>query len=512
MRYSAYMQYIADLHLHSKYSRAVSQQMTLPVMAQYAKLKGLDILSASDFTHPLWFKEISMQLEEVIDGIYALKSEITPHPASARRRPDPLPRGEGENKGEGNERRTYFLLSTEISSIYKQGEKLRRIHNLVFAPSLEIVAKINAELVKRGCNLNADGRPIIGITSKKLLELILGIDERCFLIPCHVWTPHFGLYGSASGFDSIEEAFGELAKNIYGIETGLSSDPDMNWSIQELRSRSILSFSDAHSPAKMGREATVFELAGGTPTYSAIKEAIMKPMSKGSTGSMSITSTTSKKQQEEESFARDTRGTRDTHDTSRILYTIEFYPEEGKYHFSGHRNCKVSYGPEDISAKGTICPVCKKRLTEGVLSRVQQLAEPTLQKRVETKQNHQGLIWHTDKLAKQPSYVKLVPLLEIIAEGLHSTVASQRVKELFLKLCAEFGSEIEVLLKRPIAEIEGIGGERVAEGVERVRLGKLEIKPGYDGEYGKVEIWQDDDHHGQAFIKSNEQTQLGLDF
>ena len=218
------MDFVADLHLHSKYSRAVSQAMVLPEIARWGAKKGIDILSAADWTHPLWMREIKAQLEEKEEGLYGLKSQII----------KPL-----------------FLLSTEIASIYKQGEKLRRIHNLIFAPNMETAEKISKELIKRGCNLHSDGRPIIGITSKNLLELIMTIDERAMLIPCHVWTPHFGVYGSASGFDSLEEAFGELSKYIYGIETGLSSDPEMNWTMKELANRSILSFSDAHSLPKM---------------------------------------------------------------------------------------------------------------------------------------------------------------------------------------------------------------------------------------------------------------------
>lgn len=238
------MEYIADLHLHSKYSRAVSQNMTLPIMAAYAAQKGIDILTTSDWTHPLWFKEIQGQLEEAGQGLYKLKTQNS--------------RVKSTSQKSKVEMDILFLLSTEISSIYKQGDKLRRIHNLVFVPNLETAEKVTRELLRRGCNLSADGRPIIGISSRNLLELLLNIDKRAFLIPSHVWTPHFGMYGSASGFDSIEESFGNLAPYIYGIETGLSSDPDMNWQVGELQARSILSFSDAHSPAKMGRELTVF--------------------------------------------------------------------------------------------------------------------------------------------------------------------------------------------------------------------------------------------------------------
>ncbi len=473
------MQFVADLHLHSKYSRAVSPRMTLPVMEEYACKKGLDILTASDFTHPLWFKEISSQLEESAEGLYKIKDQISPPKAD-------------QPWAENSQKQIYFLLSTEIASIYKQGDKLRRIHSLVFAPNLSVVEKINEALINKGCNLSADGRPIIGLSSKSLLELILGIDEDCFLIPCHVWTPHFGIYGSASGFDSLSDAFGDYSKYIYGVETGLSSDPDMNWSVKELRDRSILSFSDAHSPEKMGREATVFVTKNGISndkyqsrinrdqisnfklTYKEIKLAIMRKSEK-----------------------------------LKIGYTIEFYPEEGKYHFSGHRNCKVSYDPSEIEMKGTICPVCHKRLTEGVFLRVLQLADSTLKDRVQIKHNNIGLKWYIDTHKLQPPYVKLVPLLEIVAESMHATVASQKVKDMFFKLCDVFGSELDVLLKVSMKEIERIGGERIAEGVLRVREGNIVIIPGFDGEYGKVSIWK----NGEEIIRKKEtESQLTLEF
>jgi len=415
--------------------------MTLPVMAQFALQKGLDILTASDWTHPLWFKEIQNLLEPAGEGMYRLKEE-------------------------GPLQKILFLLSTEISSIYKEGDKLRRIHNLIFVPSLDVAEKVTRELVKRGCNLNADGRPIVGLSSKKLLELILAIDERCFLIPCHIWTPHFGIYGSASGFDSLEEAFGELAPKIYGIETGLSSDPDMNWQTKELRNRSILSFSDAHSAPKMGTEATIFDLE--SPTYESIRQAIMR-------------------------FSPDAKKTKNT-----IAYTIEFYPEEGKYHFSGHRNCKVVYSAEDVREKGTICPVCKRKLTEGVFMRVEQLSDPALLGRALAKQNDQGLKWYTDTQHIQPPYVKLVPLLEIVAEGLDSTVSSQKSQNLFAKLCHELGSELEVLLRSPLEAIahsagSGLIGKMIADGVKKVREGSIVINPGFDGEFGKVTIWSEEE-------------------
>lgn len=463
------MDYVADLHLHSKYSRAVSKDMVLPLMAQYAQEKGLDILSAADWTHPLWFKEIQAQLEEAGEGVYKLKSQNAKFKSTS------------QNSKVENEKETLFLLSVEISSIYTQNGKLRRIHNLVFAPDFEIAAKINKELIRRGCNLMSDGRPIIGLSSKNLLQLILEIDERCLLIPCHIWTPHFGIYGSASGFDSLEEAFEELADQIYGIETGLSSDPVMNWQVKELQNRSILSFSDAHSLPKMGREATVFELS--ELSYESIRQAIMRPMLRGTRRDKGATGDKGEKSTSGSSVSSVSFG------SSRILYTIEFYPEEGKYHFSGHRNCNYSVDPGKVRDEGNICPVCKRRLTEGVLYRVEQLSDTGLLGREEEKLNSYGLKWHIDKNKKQPPYVKLVPLNEIIAEATSSTVFSQKVKAQFAALCLHFGSEIEVLLKTPLEEIEKAAGEKVAEGIGRVRSGSIVIDPGYDGEYGKVEIW-----------------------
>ncbi|HUD43952.1 MAG TPA: endonuclease Q family protein [Patescibacteria group bacterium] len=464
------MEIVADLHLHSKYSRAVSPQMVHSVMAAYATQKGLNLLSAADFTHPVWLKEIKTNLEEAGEGVYALKSQ------------------------DKNSKTPKFILSTEIASIYKQGDRVRRIHSLMFAPNLVVVDKINAELIKRGCNLGSDGRPIVGLSARNLLEMILSLDEKCFIIPCHVWTPHFGVYGSASGFDSLEEAFGDLSKNIYAVETGLSSDPDMNWQIPELENRSIVSFSDAHSPAKMGREATVFELE--ELSYEAIREAIMQPMQ------MSI---------EQIAMSNEKNLSSKLHSpTSKILYTIEFYPEEGKYHFSGHRNCKISFGPEEIRQKGNICPVCHRKLTEGVLVRVQQLAHSDNLETAEKKTNNAGLQWYTDPTHKHPPFVKLVPLLEIIAESLKSTVSSVKVKALYDKLCPGLDSELNIILKTPIAEIEKAAGLRVAEGVKKVRGGDIVVVPGFDGEYGKVHIWESGKSSGSA--NSDKPPQLRIDF
>lgn len=458
------MTFTADLHLHSKYSRAVSQAMVLPEMARWARLKGLDIISASDFTHPLWFRELKNQLKETSEGLYQLKS--TDHGLQTTAK---------TNAVDDSRKSVSFLLTTELASIYKQGDKLRRIHNLVFAPSLETVEKINKEFTRRAFNLMADGRPIFGLSSENLLELLLSIDENIFLIPCHVWTPHFGVYGSKSGFDSLDEAFGEFSKYVYGIETGISSDPEMNWRMKELTDRSILSFSDAHSAANMGREATAFELE--KPTYQNLKTAVMR-----------------------------IQGIK-----NKVAYTIEFYPEEGKYHYSGHRNCNTSFTPSEIKEKGSVCPVCKREFTEGVAVRIEQLAGGEFVKEYEEKISDSGIKWYADKSRNHPPYVKLVRLEQIIGAGLAMTSTSAKVKTLASEMCREFDSELNALLKTPLADISKFAGEKVAEALGKVRRGEIEVEPGFDGEYGKVKIFKEKEEVTQEKAE-DEKSQLGLTF
>jgi len=451
------MEYVADLHLHSKYSRAVSPAMNLQNMALWARKKGIDILSTGDWTHPLWFREIKNQLEEASEGLFKLKTQNSKL-----------------------EKEVLFLLSVEISSIYSQGGRGHRIHNLVFSPSFETAEKINKELVKRGCNLASDGRPIIGLSSIQLLELIRSIDENTLLIPCHIWTPWFSLYGSSSGFDSIGEAFGDNAKYIYGVETGLSSDPFMNWQIPELKNRSILSFSDAHSLMKMGRECTVFTTQNYNSkvkiNYQDIVDAIK----------------------------------RDAGGKFKIGYTIEFYPEEGKYHYNGHRNCQIVQTPNETKEKGKICPVCHRPLTVGVMDRVEELAKGKDWFGTERiKLNQNGDKWILDKTGNHPPFVKLVQLVQIIAESLSSTTSSLKVLSMYNDICNKFGSELEVLLKTPIKEIAKEAGERVAEGIEKVRKGEIVILPGFDGQYGIVKIWDD---KKVTEKQTNLVNQLGIDF
>lgn len=486
---------VADLHLHSKYSRAVSPQMTPPVMAAYGKQKGIDVLATGDWTHPLWLREIKSYLEEAEEGLYKVKDQ-------------------GSRIKDEDQKEVRFLLSVEIASIYTHAGKGRRIHNLVFAPSFSSAEKINQELLKRGYNLSSDGRPILGLSSRNLLELILGIDERSMLIPAHVWTPWFGIYGQMSGFDSLSDAFGDLADKVYGIETGLSSDPEMNWQVDELNTRSILSFSDAHSPAKMGREATVFRLK--ELSYENIRAAIMQP---SLSSRLSVVS--SQKEVNQLSVSQSDQLKTDKPDSenrkqkteNKVLYTIEFYPEEGKYHYSGHRNCGVTMTPEEQRASGGICPVCNKKVTDGVMRRVQEIA--TGKDTAKHQPNQSGLVWIKDEKGKHPPFVKIVPLQEIIAESIGAPFASPKTKVIFDNLTLSLADEFTLLLKTPLEEISKIAGPKVAEGIQKVRKAQIVIKPGYDGVFGVVKIWNEEDKDKGSAIKDKEGNtteQVGLEF
>lgn len=460
-------------------------------MAAWAKRKGIDILTTGDWTHPLWFREIRGQLEEAGEGIYKLKSQN--------------PKVKIATQNSKVEKEPQFLLTVEVSSIYSQGGRLRRLHNLIFAPNFEIAEKINKELARRGVNLMSDGRPIMGLSSRDLIELVLGVDKRALLVPCHAWTPWFSLYGSNSGFDSIEECFGDYSKYIYAIETGLSSDPLMNWKIKDLENRSILSFSDAHSPAKMAREATVFDLP--EVSYESIRRAIMDESLDG--------------YRKEARIGKGLRNTSPLNETGivtdkhsmlpRIAYTIEFYPEEGKYHFTGHRNCKVVQSKEESAKNGTKCPVCGRTLTVGVEHRVQELASEKLEVRSEKLEaDKYGVKWIQDRENKRPPYVSLVPLLEIIKEALNSSELSNKVKELYMQMTKSLGSELSILLRVPIENIEKAAGPRVAAGVKKVRERNIVVIPGYDGLYGVVKIWGEDSQTKMEQKKSDENSQLGL--
>lgn len=462
------MELVLDLHLHSRFSRAVSPRMNIPNMYIWGRKKGINILSVTDYTHPLWFREAQGHLEELNPGIYTLKNRkaVDPQLGVLLDRPFTGP---------------YFMLSTEVSSIYTENGKGHRIHLLIFSPNFETAAKVNAELVRRGCNISSDGRPILGLTTKQLCEMLFTIDQKIAIIPCHIWTPWFSLYGSRSGYDKIADCFGEYSKYIFAVETGISSDPAMNWRVKELDSRSIVSFSDAHSLEKMGREATVLRGKGQGGRFKSTDityDNILNGFVRG----------------KERIF--------------EIGYTIEFYPEEGKYHYTGHRLCNVTYSPSEDRAKGTICPVCKRELTVGVMNRVEKLATSP-ENNFTMRSDENGVTWITDPKGERPGSMSLVPLLEILSESLKSGVGTATVLTVFDRLVDAFGSEHEVLLRTPLEKIRELAGSKVSEGVQKVRSRDIKIRPGYDGDYGKVRIWNKDEEEER---KTEKKDQLGLTF
>lgn len=452
------MKIIADLQIHSRYSRAVSQQMIIPEIWKWAKTKGIGLMATGDWTHPLWMREIKANLEETGNGLLKLKNQKSKVITDEEN----IDSRWNENE-ETHDDGPFFLLATEVSSIYSQGGKLRRIHNLIWAPTIETAEKISKKLVDRGANLISDGRPIVGLTSIEVAEIVFSTDPSCLLIPAHAWTPWFSLYGSESGFDSISECFGNFGKYIYAIETGLSSNPAMNWRIKELDTRSLVSFSDAHSGPKIGREATVFELQ--ELSYSAIREAISQIGPIGQIG-----------------------------ESNHIAYTIEFYPEEGKYHYSGHRNCGVKHDPAETARRGVICPVCGKKLTIGVMHRVAQLAgrseEELRIKKQELKDTKVQALF-SQAYPKRPPFVMLVPLQEILAKSIGGLPTSVGVQTEYKKLVDNFKGEFEVLLNTSLQDIENISGPRVREAIGKVRSGEIVVDPGYDGVFGVVKIWPD---------------------
>lgn len=409
------MRLVADFHIHSKYSRATSPQMNLINLDMWAKIKGIDVLGTGDFTHPKWLKEIKDTLDPAEPGLFRLK---------------------------GADSSVRFILTSEICCIYSKGGKVRKVHVIVFAPSISAAEKINAKLDEVG-NLAADGRPILGLDAKELVKIVMEADEDCFVVPAHAWTPWFSVFGSKSGFDSLEECFEDYAKYIYAIETGLSSDPAMNWRLSQLDSISLISNSDAHSLSKLGREANVFD---AELSYQSMINILKEK------------------------------------DNKKFLYTIEFFPEEGKYHYDGHKICSISFAPADSKKHNNICPKCKKPLVIGVLNRVEELAD--------RPENFMP--------AKAIPFKKLIPLNEIIAESLGLSLLAKEVAVHYNKLIKSLGSELKILLEAKEKEIEDNSLPEIARGVIKMRQGDVLINPGYDGVYGKIKIFT-----GKGSSKSN---------
>ncbi len=440
------MLFIADLHIHSKYSRATSLKMNLEDLDSAADDKGILVMGTGDFLHPRYLAEIKEKLEpaggdahqerSAETGLYKLKSKYK------------------KQTLKGTYSKTRFILSVEISSIYSQGGKVRRIHNIAFVPSVGSAENLRNKLIGLGCNLNSDGRPIIGLSSEKLAETVFNIDSKAVIVPAHAWTPWFSVFGSMSGFDSLEECFGKYADKIFAIETGLSSDPEMNWQLSKLDKIALISNSDSHSLPKIGREANIFDTE---LSYGGIMEAI-------------------------KSGSPENR--RKNPDDKRFVATVEFFPEEGKYHYDGHRTCGISWSPEETEKHKGICPVCGRPVTIGVLNRVNKLSDRKLE--IEKKGNYRDY----DNFV---SYYNLVGLEEIIAEALDTTVASKKVREEYRNLIIKFGSELRILMKIPEDELKAEINSRIYEGIKRVRDGNLKIKPGFDGEYGVVKIFGEED-------------------
>lgn len=403
--------YIADLHVHSRFSYATSRDCDLPHLDWWARRKGIGLAGTGDFTHPAWRAELRRQLAPAGEGVYVLKEEYRlPSPAAGK-----PPR---------------FVVTGEISSVYRRDGKTRRVHNLILLPSLEAADALSARLEAVG-NIRSDGRPILGLDSRDLLEMALEACPEAELIPAHIWTPHYSMFGAFTGFRTVEECFGDLAARIHAVETGLSSDPPMNWRVPALDALTLVSNSDAHSPAKLGREASLLDTER---TYPALIRAIRTGAGFGG--------------------------------------TVEFFPEEGKYHLDGHRRCGVCLTPEETAALGGVCPVCGKKLTVGVEHRVEELAaRPAGFRPPEAK-----------------PFERLAPLPEVIAASTGLSAAGKRTAALYETLLRELGPEFYVLREAPIADIARAAGPLTAEGVRRLRLGQVTLRAGFDGAYGTVTL------------------------
>jgi uncharacterized protein (TIGR00375 family) len=405
------MKYIADLHIHSKYSRGCSKKLDLENIALWCEYKGIDLVSCADFTFPAWNKEINKKFEETAYGIFKLKNTSF---------------------------KTRFILGTELSCIYKKEDKCRKVHVCIFVPSLKALNKITSYLDKK-CNIRSDGRPILGMDVIEIVKLVLDADPKSMIIPAHIWTPWFSVFGSKSGFDNLAQCFGEYTDYIYAAETGLSSDPEMNWRVSSLDHLTLVSNSDAHSLENLGREANVFELE--ELDYEQIYNAIKKG------------------------------------DKNVLKYTIEFYPQEGKYHLDGHAKCNISSDPFETQKYKGICPVCKKPLTVGVLNRVRVLADRKIGKR---------------DVKDTIPFKSIVPLREIISQAFNKGVNTKAVSKEYFNLITKGGNEFSILLDLSMEKLQEITLNRIARGILYARKGNVLKIGGYDGVYGKIFVYPND--------------------
>lgn len=409
---------IVDLHVHSHYSRATSKACTLSGLYQWAKVKGITVIGTGDFTHPHWFKELREQLVyDEASGFYHLREDLA---QAVDKRLPPLIA----------QQPLWFVPTVEISTIYSKQDKVRKLHQLIIMPQLEAAAELNSRLERIG-NLHSDGRPILGLDSKALLQHSLEVTRQSLYIPAHIWTPWFALFGSRSGFDSLAAAYEELTPEIRAIETGLSSDPAMNGRLSQLDGLAVTSNSDAHSPQKLGREATVMQ---ARPTYREVFDGLR-------------------------------------HNDQRLVGTIEFFPEEGKYHYDGHRDCGVRLSPSETKQLHGLCPRCGKPLTVGVDYRVEELAD----RPADYRAPH----------AKQVEYI--IPLPEILSELTGKGPASKTVSERYWQLIGQLGNEFAILRQLPLSDLESVDRE-TALAIANLRAGKVIREPGYDGVYGTIKV------------------------
>lgn len=407
--------FIADFHIHSKYSRATSKDMDIEHLTKWAKIKGISLIGTGDFTHPEWLKEIKGKLEPVEYGIFRHKD-------------------------------IYFMLTAEVSNIYFKAGRSKKVHNIIFAPTFEIVREINKYMKAFG-DLKSDGRPILDLDCEKMVKDLYAISRDIFVVPGHIWTPWFSIFGSNSGFDSPEDCFGRETDKVFAMETGLSSDPAMNRRWSKLDRFCLISNSDSHSPSRIGREANVFSEKF---TYKGLMEILSKK------------------------------------DKSKFLFTVEFFPEEGKYHWDGHRNCDVRLSPQESKKINDRCPVCGRRLTIGVMHRLDGLADRPASRRGRGQEGFEpeGGI----------PFRNLVPLDEIIAASLGIGKETAGVEREYNSLIQRLGNEFDILIEVPEEELTANCSPRIAKGIIKVRKGEVETLPGFDGEYGKVTIFKDGDN------------------
>ncbi len=445
--YNPAVRIVADLHIHSRFSLATSPKLTVPHLDRWARIKGIDLVGTGDCTHPAWLAELRESMEDAEDGFLVLKDELRRDFDAREALAEGLPEGRGGAAGNGPVR---FVLTGEISTIYSREGRTRKVHHLVILPGFAAAAAFQSALERVG-SIVSDGRPILGLDSRNLLEMLLDADDRAILVPAHIWTPWFSALGARSGFDSIAECYGDLSPLIGAIETGLSSNPPMNWAVSSLDRYSIISSSDAHSPEKLGREATILEME---PSFRALAQALSGGGPEGD-----------------------------------IRETVEFFPQEGKYHYDGHRVCGVVLDPAACAAVGGLCPACGKPLTPGVLRRVAELADRPVEEDAPCPPETAG--------TNRRPYRSLIPLPELLGELLGCGPATKKAAAAYRALVEGAGSEFTLLLDLGFPEIEklrapGVSGELLAAAVGRMRRGEVFVRPGYDGEYGSVRAFAAD--------------------